>query len=102
MTSLRSAADHFRHVAPEFPQFIVLSIPEDMTQEALLPVAYFTGTDFKLARHAPPGITRIGIAGDCLGPSKPSGRANNSIIIYSPGPDLLSNWFQEFLPRLNY
>jgi hypothetical protein len=33
----------------------LLSIPEDVTQVALLPVAYFTGTGFKPARRLPVG-----------------------------------------------
>jgi nitroreductase len=33
----------------------VLGIPENVTQAALLPVAYFTGTDFKSARRLPSG-----------------------------------------------
>ena len=31
----------------------ILGIPEDITQTALLPVAYFTGTDFKPAKRLP-------------------------------------------------
>ena len=31
----------------------LLGIPEDVTQAALLPVAYFTGTDFKPAKRVP-------------------------------------------------
>ena len=31
----------------------VLGIPEHVTQAALLPVAYFTGTDFKPAKRIP-------------------------------------------------
>jgi hypothetical protein len=31
----------------------VLGIPEHVTQTALLPVAYFTGTDFKPAKRIP-------------------------------------------------
>jgi len=33
----------------------LLGIPETVTQAALLPVAYFTGGDFKSARRLPPG-----------------------------------------------
>jgi len=33
----------------------LLDIPETVTQAALLPVAYFTGGDFKSARRLPPG-----------------------------------------------
>jgi hypothetical protein len=31
----------------------ILDIPDTVTQVALLPVAYFTGTDFKPARRLP-------------------------------------------------
>ena len=31
----------------------ILGIPDDITQTALLPVAYFTGTDFKPAKRLP-------------------------------------------------
>jgi hypothetical protein len=37
-----------RAVEPE-----ILDIPDDVTQAALLAVAYFTGTDFKPAKRAP-------------------------------------------------
>jgi nitroreductase len=33
----------------------LLGIPDSITQAALLPVAYFTGADFKPARRLPPG-----------------------------------------------
>jgi nitroreductase len=35
----------------------LLGIPDTVTQTALLPVAYFTGTDFKPARRAAPRST---------------------------------------------
>jgi nitroreductase len=42
---------HIHHCEREVAR--ILDIPDDVTQAALLPVAYFTGTDFKPAKRAP-------------------------------------------------
>lgn len=42
---------HIEHCEREIAK--ILDIPNDITQAALLPVAYFTGTDFKLAKRVP-------------------------------------------------
>ena len=41
------------HILYEQEVAALLGIPEDVTQAALLPVAYFTGTDFKPAKRIP-------------------------------------------------
>ncbi len=41
------------HVAYEEESRTLLGIPDTVTQAGLLPVAYFTGTDFKPAKRAP-------------------------------------------------
>jgi nitroreductase len=41
------------HLMFEKEAAAILGIPEDVTQAALLPVAYFTGTDFKPAKRLP-------------------------------------------------
>lgn len=41
------------HILYEKEVAAVLGIPENFTQAALLPVAYFTGADFKLAKRIP-------------------------------------------------
>ena len=41
------------HLYREREVAALLGIPADVTQVALLPVAYFTGTDFKVARRVP-------------------------------------------------
>jgi nitroreductase len=41
------------HLYREREAAALLGIPDDVTQAALLPVAYFTGTDFKVARRVP-------------------------------------------------
>lgn len=42
---------HIHHFEREVAR--ILAIPEDITQAALLPVAYFTGADFKPAKRVP-------------------------------------------------
>jgi nitroreductase len=42
---------HIEHCEREIAE--ILDIPNDITQAALLPVAYFTGVDFKAAKRAP-------------------------------------------------
>jgi nitroreductase len=42
------------HLMYEADAARLLGIPESITQTALLPVAYFTGADFKPARRLPP------------------------------------------------
>jgi nitroreductase len=42
------------HLMHEQEAATLLGIPETITQTALLPVAYFTGSDFKPARRLPP------------------------------------------------
>ena len=43
------------HILREREVAALLGIPDTVTQAALLPVAYFTGTDFKSARRLPAG-----------------------------------------------
>jgi nitroreductase len=42
---------HIDHCEREIAE--LLDLPDDITQAALVPVAYFTGADFKLAKRAP-------------------------------------------------
>src|SRR5215510_12754104 len=42
---------HIQHCEREIAE--ILDIPDDITQAALVPVAYFTGADFKLAKRMP-------------------------------------------------
>jgi hypothetical protein len=41
------------HILRERDVATLLGIPDTVTQAALLPVAYFTGTDFKPAKRLP-------------------------------------------------
>ena len=43
------------HLMYEADAAKLLGVPDGVTQAALLPVAYFTGTDFKPARRLPSG-----------------------------------------------
>ena len=53
---------HIEHCEQEVAK--ILDLPADITQAALLPVAYFTGADFKPAQRIPPNSVRIGIGGE--------------------------------------